>query len=128
MATYARYYEDDSADVEYTNYVDIRVTSIRHTIERDLEIHMGNSGANTYRDDKRYTQTWTVTGIVTRQGQDCLRGWAVATFDSDTALRVYDEYSASYYTDYTSIKMKSFTASPTDSTGSQYEVTLVVIK
>ena len=128
MATYVRYYEDDSADVEYTNYVDIKVTDIQHSIERDLEVKMGNSGANTYRDDKRYTQTWRVSGVVTRQGQDCLRGWATNTFDGDTTLRVYDEYSNPYYTNYTSVKLKSFSSSPVDYTGSKYNVTLVVVK
>lgn len=128
MATYARYYEDDSADVEYTNYVDIKVTECVHRIARVVEVIPGNSGANTYRDDKRYTQTWTITGIITRQAQDCLRAWAVATFDGDTALRVYDEYSNPYYTNYTSVKLQDVTMSPTDTTGSQYNVTLVVVK
>ena len=128
MATYARYYEDDSADVEYTNYVDIKTTDITHKIDRDVEVVQGNAGGNTYRDDKRYTQTWNITGIVTRQGQDCLRGWATNTFDGDTTLRVYDEYSNPYYTNYTTVKMKSFSATPTDTTGSHYKVTLVIVK
>jgi hypothetical protein len=128
MATYARYYEDDSADVEYTNYIDIKVTDITHTIERDVEVVKGNAGSNTYRDDQRYTQTWKVQGQITRRAQDCLRTWATNVFDGDTALRVYDEYSASYYTDYTSVKLKSCSMSPTDSTGTLYNVTLVVVK
>ena len=128
MATYARYYEDDSGAVEYTNYVDITVLECTHRILRDLEVIPGNSGANTYRDDIRYSQTWTITGEVSRRAQDCLRAWAVATFDSDTALRVYDEYSAPYYTDYTAVKMLSVEMSPTDSTGSRYRITMVVVK
>lgn len=128
MATYARYYEDDSADVEFTNYVDIKVTEITHTIDRDLEVIKGNAGTNMYRDDKRYTQTWRVTGIVTRRAQDCLRGWAVAAFDGDTTLRVYDEYSNPFYTNHTAVKMKSYSGTPTDTTGSHYKVTLVVVK
>lgn len=128
MVTYARYYEDDGADVEYTNYVDISVREITHTIDRDIDVFMGNAGSNTYRDDKRYTQTWRIQGTVTRQGQDCLRGWATNTFDGDTALRVYDEYSNPYYTNYTSVKLTTFTSSPADNTGSHYHVTLVVVK
>lgn len=128
MATYARYYEDDSGAVEFTNYVDLPVTDIQHTINRDIEVIPGNAGSNTYRDDQRYKQTWRITANVTRRVQDCLRGWADNTFDSNTTLRVYDKYAADYYTDYTGVKMESFTATPLDSTGTRYKVVLVVVK
>jgi hypothetical protein len=128
MATYARYYENDNASVEFTNYVDLPVVSLTHTIHRDVEPIPGNAGSNTYRDDQRYKQEWQITAHVSRRVQDCLRAWAVAVFDADTTLRVYDEYTAPNYTDYTAVKMKSFSASPTDSTGTNYNVTLVVVK
>lgn len=114
--------------MEFTNYVDIPVTSLIHTINRDVEVIPGNAGSNTYRDDQRYSHEWQISGNVSRRVQDCLRSWATNVFDSDTALRVYDEYSNPYYTDYTGVKMKSFSATPTDSTGTRYNVTLVVVK
>jgi hypothetical protein len=127
MATYARYYKDDSAAVEFTNYVDLPTLSCEHTIERDLEVIPGNAGGNTYRDDKRYVHKWVIVADVNRRTHDFLRGCAIDDFDSDTALRVYDEYTADYYTDYTGVKLKSYTSKTTDG-GNRYTVTLMVVK
>lgn len=127
MTSYARYYKDDSAAVEFTNYVDLNVIECVHTITRNLSVIEGNAGSNTYRDDKRYTQKWQITANVDRRTQDFLRGCAIDTFDSDTALRVYDEYSADYYTDYTSVKLLTYQSRTSDG-GSRYTVTLVVVK
>lgn len=127
MASYARYYKDDSAAVEFTNYVDLNVSSCTFSIERDIGVITGNAGSNTYRDDKRYTYTWTLKANIDRQTMDFLRGCAIDTFDGDTALRVYDEYTAPNYTDYTGVKLKTLTLATGDG-GNRYDATLVVVK
>lgn len=127
MASYARYYKDDSADVEFTNYVDLNVESCDFRIERDVSVIAGNAGSNTYRDDKRYVYTWTIKASVDRQTMDFLRGCPIDTFDGDTTLRVYDEYSNPFYTNYTGVKLKSLVLTTSDG-GNRYMATLVVVK
>lgn len=127
MAKYVRYYKDSSgAPAEYTGYVDLAVTSCTHTISRSLEVIPGNAGGNTYADDQRYTQKWTITASVDLRTQDALRGFAVAAFDGNTTLRVYDEYTAPNYTDYGTVKMLSYKSETMK--GDRYTVTLVVVK
>lgn len=127
MASYARYYKDDSGAVEFTNYCDLNVLECSFTVDRDVEVVRGNAGANTYRDDKRYTYTWMISADVDRQTMDFLRGCVIDDFDSDTALRVYDEYSAPNYTDYTGVKLKQLTLTTRDG-GNRYTAKLVVVK
>ena len=127
MVDYIRYYEDDTGAVEFTNYVDLKVISCTHKIDRDLAVLPGNAGSNTYRDDQRYSQMWTIVARCDRQVTDTLRGWADNTFDANTTLRVYNKYAADYYNDYTGVKMKSF-QDYTDNGGQSYSVTLVVVK
>jgi len=126
MAKYARYYTDNTAAVEYTNYVELEVLECTHTTARDLEILKGNAGANGCRDDVRYDQQWVIVARVSRRVQDCLRGWVKVAF-TNAQLRVYDEYSADFYTDYTSVKLKHLSTKTIDG-GQSYTVTLTVVK
>lgn len=127
MAKYVRYYEDDTGAVEYTNYVDLEVISCTHDINRDVEVIKGNAGSNTYRDDQRYEQQWTIVATATRRTADTLRGWADNVFDANTTLRVYNKYAADYYNDYAAVKIKSYKDHTTDG-GNRYTITLVVVK
>lgn len=126
MATYARYYKDDTGAVEWTNFVELAVLSCTHTISRDLEVLPGNAGGNTYRDDQRYTQKWDITADVDRRTQDFLRGCVTADF-TKAALRVYDEYSADYYTTYDAVKLLTYSSKTSDG-GNRYTVSLTVVK
>lgn len=127
MTKYARYYEDDSADVEWTNYVDLDVDTVTHLKERVVDVLPGGGGTNTYGDTVRYVHTWTITGECDRRTQDVMRDWSDNTFDSDTTLRLYDKYAAPYYTNYTAVKMKSWTTH-SEGVGTRYRYQLVVVK
>ena len=128
MATYARYYKDDSAAVEFTNYCDLAVLSCVEEIDHPVEVILGDSGSNTYKTGgTRYSYRWTITANVDRQTHDFLQGCAVDTFDANTTLRLYNKYAANYYNDYTGVKLIRYTAKTSDG-GSRYEVTLTVVK
>ena len=128
MTSYVRYYKDDSAEVEYTNYVDLSVMSCAWTIDHPVEVILGDSGSNTYKTGgTRYMYRWVITADVDRRTHDFLAGCAIDTFDGDTTLRVYDKYAADYYNNYTGVKLIKFHSTTSDG-GGRYEVTLTVVK
>lgn len=88
---------------------------------------LANQGANGYRDDRRYSRQWTIVANVSRRTHECLQSWVTNAFAATTVLRVYDLYANPFYTDYTSVKLKSVQSRTTDG-GQRYTATLIVVK
>ena len=121
MTSQVRYYKDAAT------FVDLTVTEYSHDIDREVTIHTGNAGANTYGDDVRYTHRWEITAVVGREDAGKLRDYVDETFAAATVLRVYDLFANPFYTDYASVKLKHLKL--VDLGGMQkFRVTLTVVK
>lgn len=127
MANTIQFHIDDGG-VEYTDYVQFNADTCRFIHENALQVMTGYQGGNTYPgESQRYTKTWTITANVGRRVHDALMGYADDAFAATTKLRVYDKYAAPLYTDYTGVKLKSY--SYTTASGFQrFNITLVVTK
>jgi len=125
MATKAIFYIDDGG-VEYTDYVNLKVKSVTYLCNRQLELIPGNQGSNTYADDRRYSEKWTLNLLVDRATDEALRTFVKAAFVATTKLRVYVKAGGVDYTDYSPVKILSYGFTSTDL--QKFNTTLVIGK
>lgn len=113
MATKAIFYIDDDG-VEYTDYVNLKVTNIKYQCNRQLEIIPGNQGSNKYADDERYSERWTLSVMIDRATDEALRTYVKAAFVATTKLRIYFKAGGADFTDYSPVKILSYDLNTVD--------------
>ena len=107
MATHCKVFYDAGG----TKDVEIDVESLTFKQTKDLTRYPDSDGANSWADDNRYMQTYTVTGTVSTTELEHLKSTAQIVMGSTyPKIRVYDKSAADYYNEYSPVQFASLEA------------------
>jgi hypothetical protein len=108
MATHVKVFYDAGG----TKDVEIVVETLAYGMVKDLTRYPDSDGSNSWGDDNRYLQQYTVTGTVdTKAKLEYLKETAQIVMGATyPKIRVYDKHAADYYNDYSPVQFTSLEA------------------
>ena len=107
MATHCKVFYDAGG----TKDVEIDVESVSYVCAKDLTRFPDSDGSNSWADDNRYLEQYTVTGTVSTTELEYLKETAQIVMGSTyPKIRIYDKSAADYYNDYSPVQFTSLEA------------------
>ena len=107
MATHLKTFYDAGG----TKDVEIDVEVLTYDCVKDLVRYADSDGSNSWQDDNRYVEQYTVTGTVSTTELEYLKETAQIVMGATyPKIRVYDKSAADYYNDYSPVQFTQLEA------------------